>query len=213
MRMLLPISYKNEPELVALYHELGSRSFSVMIKDALHHIVRPNYVGKITIPETLLLETPETNIKYTVGLSISSEKDNDIEGLLLAIKPGMRTKFIKQCVKLYIGVKGLQAYFNKDYSDKLLNLSQSRVPQIVYQLNEYTPKKVTVKKERKVTTKKRTFIPQPKVIEPLPVKPVFNQEVYEEKNTITDVDIDTDVSTDTNSDTDDVLAMLESLLS
>lgn len=138
MRIIFPISYRNEPELMALYHKLGSKDFMLMVKDALRHTIRPHYVGKVEIPDNLLLEAPTENIKIRLNLSISSAKDADVNTLLRGIKPQFMTKFIKQCLKLYLGTKGFQAYFNDEYSDKLAQLFSTQSAQIVYQFHNPT---------------------------------------------------------------------------
>lgn len=153
MRITFSISNKNEPELLALYHQLGSRNFSNFIKDALRYTVRPNYVGTIQMPETLFLKDSDIKEKVPIDISITAERDSDIVTLLQSVKPHMLPKFLKQCTRNYLGTKSLEAYFTEDFSEKLASVTRTQFP-IVYQIGGSAQQKT--RKRTRTSSNQRT---------------------------------------------------------
>lgn len=234
MRIVFLISYKNDPELVALYYELGAKLFSNFIKDALRHVVRLNYVGAVDVPNVLLLDSSKEKEKIKINLSLAAAKDADVASLLQSLKPKMVSKFVKQCTKLYLGTKGLEAFFNDNMNEKLSPSANPRIAPVVFQFGE-SAQISNCKKVRTSSTRKQAKQKLNPVVNVTPdlsksqnqqsttTQSPFSVSAPEQERDISaPVAIETpnqntgseyETISETNTDEDDVLAMLESLLS
>ena len=234
MRNVFIITYKNDPELVALYYELGAKLFSNFIKDALRHVVRINYVGTTDVPNVLLLDSSKEGAKIKINLSLTAAKDADVVSLLQSLKPKMVSRFIKQCTKLYLGTKGLEAFFNKSMNEKLSPSVNPRIAPVVFQFGESaTIPKTKMKKnctssyckqvKSKIANPVASLTPNLPQTQnqqstttqsPISVSAPEQKQENTVENATSNLNIhDIDIVSDTNTDEDDVLAMLESLLS
>lgn len=211
MRNCILISNKKDPDLVALYHKVGKKEFANLIKDSLYAITRIGYKGKTKIPEDLLIQSNEyEDIRFV--LTITSQKDKDIEALLLNVKKRRLGQFVKQVLRFYIGPAiVLSGYLENDF---IKTFEQKVTPVQVFAIGELKSEPVvkTIKRKSKPKAKHTVTKSKENYVSPITMEqPSFPQFTTEDdSNSINTIE---HTNTSVGNDEDDVLAMLEGLLS
>lgn len=130
MRTVISLTNRRDPDLLSLYYLLGKQNFLLFLKDALRSLVRRDYIPRIQMPKGPLFGNDNYE-DVKVHLSLTAEKDKDVEKLLLNIKKRRLGAFMKQTLRIYIGTISLQAYFSNELEEAIKAYS-SPAPTQVY---------------------------------------------------------------------------------
>lgn len=134
------LSFKRDPDLIALYRLLGAKQFQRITKEALRTVARPGYKGASPsdflsdgdIADLLYKEVqtkekePQSNSSYIsqdneaadirINLCVTAKKDEDISKLLSHVKSLKRGMFVKQALRFYMGANAiLRCFMDTDY--------------------------------------------------------------------------------------------------
>ena len=215
MRTAVTIYAKKDLDLMALYYRLGKQDFLYFLKDSLRTLVRRDYEPRINLSHRLsnglLLSVDEPkNIKLNV--SITSEKDKDIEKLLSCIKERKVGIFVKQAMRLYMGTVCLQAYFTGEIEDALKTMAtpvQTQVFNLSGNVSVPSPRARVVYRD---TTKKPTAKKQNTAKEAEKEITVAGVSDFSKAVSFSEPEKYEEEIRPTGSNEDDVLAMLSALL-
>lgn len=117
MHKAIVLSGIRDPDLVAIYHKIGSREFQRLTKEALRSVVRPGYrkEGHIDVGN-LGFVGKDTSIRLDVW--ITAKKDTDVSEMLSRINDGQLGFFIKQAIRFYLGEDIiLRAFLKTEYAE------------------------------------------------------------------------------------------------
>ena len=129
------LSFKRDPDLIALYRLLGAKQFQRITKEALRTVARPGYKGaspsdflsgrdladvlykEVQIKESCMSDSEVADIR--INLCVTAKKDEDISNLLSHVKSLKRGAFVKQVLRFYIGANTiLRCFIDTDYVER-----------------------------------------------------------------------------------------------
>ena len=124
MRTTITLYNKSDPDLLGLYEQVGSKEFSILLKDSLRTLVRPNYKAKD--PPLFINKYTGDRERIPLGLSLTSKKDKDIEELLRHVRPGNLCVFCKMALRFYLGnVLSLSAFLDLELNPTVVYHTQT----------------------------------------------------------------------------------------
>lgn len=181
MRHTVYFSGKRDPDIIALYREVGLEDFKKIMRDALCSTVRIGYIPKYTSLDKLCLQVTDEDISINlkIKLCMTSQKESDITDLLLQVKPRQLSNFIKTAMKFYIGrAICLRALLDTN-SEVLKQIEPIQVFNIgTTAFNQQSTVKEKVRAKRKPTQKKVSEI---KTEYKKPVNEILKRESIQDK--------------------------------
>lgn len=199
----LYFSPKTDTDLIAVYYQIGAKSFAKAIKESLRMTIRPGYISEFleTISLDPLFDKP---IKEAISINISfcAEGDEDIRHLLSKTKPRKMSSFIKMALRYAIGPYMILGYYLQG-DTALTNTYRKRELFFIEGLKERVSTKV-VQKVVETTTKekKESFINETTGF--VPKFEEKNTEPIQKEETVDQISL----STENNFDDEDILNML-----
>lgn len=120
------LSYQRDPDLVALYKQVGKKQFMQLLKESLRVLIRSGYVPKYKLPIDFMLQ-PLTDVTeqseyIRICVSLTSYKDEDIAQMMTHVSERKSGLFIKSALRFYIGpVLCLQGFLDIEFQKYLIN--------------------------------------------------------------------------------------------
>lgn len=222
MRSSILLSGKRDPDLIALYKKVGNSEFQNLMKEALRQVLGGGIPVMHKFPDGLILHGSAFEETVKINFILTSEKDSDVRELLSHILPGRLGTFIKQCLRFYLGpVTALSGFLDDDFS----NILQAKpVPMQVFSIGDFSQK--NSKSQRKKPVRKKATTPKKPVtktpVEAIPetkedvsfTSPIIPKTIITESIPSSwDESPQENNITGTGNEEDDMLALLEGLLS
>lgn len=120
------LSYQRDPDLVALYKQVGKKQFMNLLKESLRVIIRRDYTPKYKLPIDFVIYPLNDISEHTeyirICVSLTSDKDSDIVQIMAHVSKNRSGLFIKNALRFYIGpVLCLQGFLDIDFQNTLIN--------------------------------------------------------------------------------------------
>lgn len=222
---ILYISFKTDRDLVCLLKDIGIKNFRKCTMCCLRALLDASYIEKAKGYARSKIENGEDEINdyrlkfptvpgIKLWLSFQGSQNEDIKELILDIRDGHVSSFVKSTIRQVLGLQMLLKYFLKEES--LIQIKE--VPfvsfisvgstQAVEARKPRKKRKKTVRQPKKLANKQEeaSFLTGEALNAPPSITPSFDVPVYKEKE-------EANISTQTSKDDDiDVLSMLEAMM-
>ena len=103
----LYLSALQDTDLISILNQIGAKKFAKAVKESLRMLCRPGYdssfIREISKDIDMTYELPKPVKPVRIELSLASEKDEDIRGLLKSTKPRKASIVIKSAIRFAFG--------------------------------------------------------------------------------------------------------------